>query len=373
MDLKRIWLSPPHQAGKELAYIQEALASNWVAPGGEQSELFEKALSSYIQKEHVVLLSSGTAAIHLALKALGVGQGDIVLCQSLTFIGSVNPVTYLGATPVFIDSETTTWNICPDALEQAIAFFRNKNKHPKAIIAVDLYGNPAQWAALNFLSQQYGIPLVEDAAEALGSTYRNQKAGILAEMGVYSFNGNKIITTSGGGALVTNNSIIADKVRYWSAQARLKTRHYEHTETGYNYQLSNICAAIGRAQLENLEKYVEAKRNIFKWYQKMMQHDVSFQREPYGAVSNRWLTVIQFDQNNLPYKTNLEEAFELFNIESRPVWKPMHLQPLFKTCRYFGGNNAETLYQNGLCMPSGAGMDTEAFERIEMVIKKCFR
>lgn len=371
MNSEKIWLSPPHQTGKELTFIQEALANNWLAPSGEQSLLFEKALTEYNRIKHSVLLSSGTASIHLALKALGVGANDIVLCQSLTFVGSINPVTYLGALPVLIDSEMESWNICPDALEQAILYYRNKNKLPKAIIAVDLYGNPAQWKILKALSEQYDIPLVEDAAEALGSTYHTQKAGTLGDIGIFSFNGNKIITTSGGGALMTNITAIAEKVRFWSAQSREKTTHYEHTETGYNYQLSNICAAIGRAQLENINSRVESKRQLFRWYQQLFQNYVGFQPELKNANSNRWLSVIQFQNGNLSDKTNLESAFQTADIETRPVWKPMHLQPLFSSCPYFGGNTAEVLYKNGLCLPSGTGMNEAALTRIERVIKKC--
>lgn len=372
MESNKIWLSPPHQTGKELVYIQEALSENWLAPNGEQSRLFEKTLSSYASNRQVVSLASGTAAIHLALKALGVKRGDVVFCQSLTFVGSVNPVVYLGAMPVFIDSETLTWNICPQALEEALNHYKSMNQLPKAIIVVDLYGNPAQWNCIQAIASRYGIPIVEDAAEALGSSYCDKKAGTLGDIGIYSFNGNKIITTSGGGALLTSDIEIESKVRYWSAQAREKTIYYEHTDIGYNYQLSNVCAAIGRAQFECLEERVTAKRNIFSWYQNQLNGIVSFQIEPDNAFSNRWLTVIQFPENQPSQKSLLMKVFEEANIESRPVWKPMHMQPIYLSCDYFGGQNAEKLYKNGLCLPSGTKMKEEEFRRIEVVFKKCF-
>lgn len=369
---QKIWLSPPHQTGKELQYIQEALFRNWIAPGGEQTAFFEKALSDFVLSNHVVTTSSGTSAIHLALKALGIGQGDIVLCQSLTFVGSVNPVSYLGAVPVFIDSEQETWNICPQALEDALLYFRKKNQKPKAIIVVDLYGNPAQWDVIQELGARYEIPVLEDAAEALGSSYLHKKAGTLGDIGIYSFNGNKIITTSGGGAVVTGDDSVADKIRFWSAQSREKTAHYEHHETGYNYQMSNICAAIGRAQIERIEERVQARRSVFWWYRQRLKDVVLFQDEPRKGKSNRWLTAVRFPAHLPDEKERLTNAFTDANIETRPVWKPMHLQPLFAGYRYFGGVTAAEIYKYGLCLPSGSGMQPEEFQRIENVLRKCF-
>lgn len=373
----RIFLSPPHQSGNELLYIQQALEVNWIAPAGPGTAAFENMLSAYTGCKHVVALSSGTAAIHLALLALHVAAGDIVLCQSLTFAACANPIVYQKAIPVFIDSEEKTWNICPDALEESIRACLARGQKPKAIIAVHLYGMPMQLTEILKICERYDIPLIEDAAEALGSFYKNQHAGSFGRMGVLSFNGNKIITTSAGGALLSNDEKLIEYSRFLSTQAKNVAPHYEHTEIGYNYRMSNICASIGLAQMEVIVKRVERRRFNFDYYKKMLADipAITFQNEPLHCRSNRWLTAILIDPKlsegitREVIRLNLEKE----NIESRPVWKPMHLQPVFHGEKFFGAGVSERLFENGLCLPSGSDLSLEDINRVTEVIKKSFR
>jgi dTDP-4-amino-4,6-dideoxygalactose transaminase len=366
----KIWLSSPHMGGTEQNYIKEAFDSNWVAPLGPNVTGFENDLETYIgNQSHVAALSSGTAAIHLGLILLGVQAGDEVICQSFTFSASANPILYLGAKPVFIDSEKDTWNMCPIALEAAIADRIAKGKKPKAIIGVHLYGMPFQIEAIQAVAIKYEIPLLEDSAEALGSTYKGQKCGTFGDFGVLSFNGNKIITTSGGGALVTRKKALKDRAVFFATQSRDQAPHYQHSEIGYNYRLSNICAGIGRGQMEVLDAHVALRREMHDFYVDYFKdiEGVSVFSEPNtDFFSNHWLTAILID----PAKTNgktredLRLALELKNIECRPLWKPMHLQPIFEECPYYGGKVSEELFNDGLCLPSGSNLNAADKERI---------
>jgi pyridoxal phosphate-dependent aminotransferase EpsN len=356
---EKIWLSPPHMGGGEMKYIQEAFDTNWIAPVGPNVDGFENDLCIYTGSKYAVALSSGTAAIHLALIVLGIQKGDIVLCQSLTFVATANPIVYLGGIPVFIDSEPTTWNICPDALETAILHYIKVGKKPKAIIAVHLYGMPAKLNEIISLCKRYDIPLIEDAAEALGSEYRGKKSGTFGDIGILSFNGNKIITTSGGGAILSDNKEYIKKIRFLATQAKDDAPHYEHSQTGYNYRMSNVCAGIGRGQMEVLMSRIEKRRSIFDLYKNQLRNipGITFQEEETGSFSNRWMTVVVFDPKEFRIDSEtVRLMFEKQNIETRPVWKPMHLQPLFKGAAYFGGNISENLFKNGLCLPSGSAL-----------------
>ncbi|MCF0057787.1 DegT/DnrJ/EryC1/StrS aminotransferase family protein [Dyadobacter sp. CY356] len=361
--MKKIWLSPPHMSGKELKYIQEAFDSNWIAPLGPNVDAFEEALAHYVGMNHSVALSSGTAALHLALIMADVGPGDIVICPTFTFAASANPIVYLKATPVFIDSENLTWNLCPDVLEEAIKHYIKKGKKPKAIIGVHIYGMPMQLTKILSLCEKYEITFIEDAAEALGSSYHGKKLGSFGQMSIISFNGNKIITTSGGGALFSNDPAIIKKAKFLASQAKDDAPHYQHSEIGYNYRLSNISAGIGRAQLEVIEERVKSRRLNFDFYKKELEKlpGISFQNEPSGFISNRWLTCILIDpklsSGISPDKIRLH--LETKNIESRPLWKPLHLQPVFKDAPYFGGNLAEKLFERGICLPSGSSLSKE--------------
>ncbi|MCF2506529.1 aminotransferase class I/II-fold pyridoxal phosphate-dependent enzyme [Dyadobacter sp. CY107] len=372
---KRIWLSPPHMGGTEMTYIQQAFESNWIAPVGTNVTAFEKQIAEFIGFGHVAALSSGTAALHLALVMLGVGKGDVVICQSLTFAASANPVVYQGGIPVFVDSEPHTWNICPDALEQAIKQCFNKGKKPKAIIIVHLYGMPARIGEILALCNYYDIPLIEDAAEALGSEYRGRKAGSFGTFGIFSFNGNKIITTSGGGALWSADSEVINKAKFLAAQARDPAPHYEHSVIGYNYGLSNVSAGIGRGQMEVLKTRIAQRRAIYDFYQKALQNlpGLSFQNESAECFSNRWLTALSFDfqQSGISSQMLMAEL-ESRNIESRHVWKPMHLQPVFRDALYFGGTVAEQLFQTGICLPSGSSLLPGDLEQVRDAIIEHF-
>ena len=371
--MEKIWLSPPHQSGNELRYIQQALQSNYIAPLGPHVDAFEQKLASYTGIPHATALSSGTAALHLALKMLDIGPGDIVICPTFTFVASANPITYLGATPVFVDSEEITWNICPNVLEDAIRHFIQKGKRPKAVIGVHIYGMPMRIDEILTICQKYEIPLIEDAAEALGSAYKGKKAGAFGLMSIFSFNGNKIITTSGGGALLSGNELYTRRARFLASQAKDEAPHYQHSEIGYNYRLSNICAAIGLAQLEVIGDRVKQRRENFDFYRQELGRipGISFQNEPAGCFSNRWLTCILIDPkayngfNNESIRLHLEEE----NIESRPLWKPLHTQPIFKDAPYFGGNVAEKLFEIGLCLPSGSNLTENDIYRITNVAK----
>ena len=378
MNNSKIWLSSPHMGGNEQKFIKEAFDANWVAPLGPNVNGLEQDLESYLGNQaHVGVLSSGTAAIHLGLLLLGVQNGDEVICQSFTFSASANPIFYQGATPVFIDSELETWNLCPMALEKAIVDRIEMGKKPKAIIAVHLYGMPYQVEAVRAVADKYDIPILEDSAEALGSSYKGQKCGTFGDIGVLSFNGNKIITTSGGGAIVTKTKALKDKALFYATQARDAAPHYQHSEIGYNYRMSNICAGIGRGQMEVLDAHVGLRRAMHDFYVEVFKglNGVTVFTAPNADYfSNHWLSAILID----PLKTNgitretLRLAFEAKNIESRPLWKPMHLQPVFEKYPYYGNKVAETLFENGLCLPSGSNLTEEDRGRIAEVIKSVF-
>lgn len=378
MSQTKIWLSSPHMGGTEQKYVQEAFDTNWVAPLGPNVTGFEQTIASYLQSDvKVAALSSGTAALHLGLILLGVKPGDFVICQSMTFSASANPIVYLGATPVFVDSEATTWNLCPVALEEAIKDCIQKGKKPKAIIAVHLYGMPYQVDAVRALANQYEIPILEDSAEALGSSYNNQKCGTFGDISVLSFNGNKIITTSGGGALVTQKSEWQEKAVFLATQARDNAPHYQHSEIGYNYRMSNICAGIGRGQMEVLDNHVEKRRAMHYFYSELFQSlpFVTLLQEPStDYFSNHWLSAITIDQNSAHLSgEGLRIALERNQIESRPLWKPMHLQPVFQECPYYGTTVAADLFERGLCLPSGSNLTAEEKSRIKEVIVNYFR
>ena len=377
MQNSRIHLSLAHLGGREQHFIQEAFDTNWVVPLGPNVDAFEKDLEHYLNTEKsVVALSAGTAAIHLALLQLGVGYGDEVICQSFTFAASANPITYLGATPVFVDSESATWNLSPGLLEQAIADrIRTVGKKPKAIIAVHLYGMPARMSEILAIAEKYEIPLLEDAAEALGSAYKGRKCGTFGEFAALSFNGNKIITTSGGGALVCSTAAQAAKTMFYATQARDDAPHYQHSEIGYNYRMSNICAGIGRGQMEVLPEHAELRRKNNHFYRKHLSgiSGIAFQTEPSpDFYSNYWLTALLID----PQKTggitreNFRLALDKANIESRPLWKPMHLQPVFADCPFYGDGTSERLFDNGLCLPSGSNLTDDELMRVVDTIKR---
>jgi dTDP-4-amino-4,6-dideoxygalactose transaminase len=361
--------------GNEQKFVQEAFDTNWVAPLGPNVNGFESDLEHYLQEDvYVGALSSGTAAIHLALILLGVTHGDEVICQSMTFSASANPIVYQGATPVFVDSESETWNICPDALETAIKDRIAKGKKPKAIIAVHLYGMPFNVEKIKAVANKYEIPIIEDSAEALGSSYKGQKCGTFGTISILSFNGNKIITTSGGGAIVCKTQEQKDKAVFLSTQARDNAPHYEHSEIGYNYRMSNICAGIGRGQMEVLEKHVGLRRAMHDFYIDLFKDNegISVFSEPSSDYfSNHWLTAILVDPVKSGGITNekLRKIFENEVIESRPLWKPMHLQPIFATAPYYGNSVCEKLFNNGLCLPSGSNLTDFDREKIKSVVR----
>lgn len=371
----KIYLSPPHFGEQEQIYLLETLRQPWVSSFGENIDVFEKFLSQFLKLpkgNSIAALSSGTAALHLALIILGVKAGDEVICQSMTFSASANPIAYQGATPVFIDSEPETWNMCPQALEEAIQDRIAKGKKPKAIIVVHLYGMPAKLDEILSIAQKYEIPVVEDAAEALGSTYKGQKCGSFGEMSILSFNGNKIITTSGGGALVCKTQAQKDQAVFLSTQARDNAPHYQHSHIGYNYRMSNISAGIGRGQMEVLEERIAQRRANHEFYKQLFKdiEGVTLFTEPSSDFySNHWLSAIVIDEEKAGFnREDLRLKFLEDNIESRPLWKPMHLQPVFAYAPYYGGKVSETLFDNGLCLPSGSNMTDEERERIAKVI-----
>jgi dTDP-4-amino-4,6-dideoxygalactose transaminase len=374
----KIWLSSPHMGGTEQDYIKEAFDANWVAPLGPNVNGLEQDLENYLDADaHVGALSSGTAAIHLGLILLGVQAGDEVICQSMTFSASANPILYLGATPIFIDSEEQTWNICPIALEAAIIDRIKKGKKPKAIIAVHLYGVPCQIEAVREVADKYTIPILEDSAEALGSSYKGQKCGTFGDIGILSFNGNKIITTSGGGAIVTKTAALKEKAIFYATQSRDNAPHYQHSEIGYNYRMSNICAGIGRGQMEVLDEHVALRRQMHDFYVKLfasIEGVKVFEAPNEDYFANYWLSAITIDENKTKGITRetLRLALEAENIESRPLWKPMHLQPIFEKYPYYGSNVAQNLFENGLCLPSGSNLTDKDRERISKVIKSVF-
>lgn len=370
----KIWLSSPHMGGKEKDFVDEAFAENWIAPLGPHVDGFENDIASYLGEDvHVTALSSGTAAIHLALILLGVQKGDEVICQSMTFSASANPIVYQGATPVFVDSENETWNMSPDFLEDAIKDRIKKSKKSKAIIPVHLYGMPCKINEILSIGNKYQIPVIEDAAEALGSSYFEKKTGTFGEISCLSFNGNKIITTSGGGAIVSKNKEYTNTAKFLATQARDPAPHYQHSHIGYNYRMSNVCAGIGRGQMAVLNERVEKRREIFRQYKNLLNNipGVSFQEESDGFFSNRWLTTILLNSALTPNAITNDDirlSLEAENIESRPLWKPMHLQPVFKDAPFYGNGTSDDLFQKGLCLPSGSNLTEEEFKRISGII-----
>jgi dTDP-4-amino-4,6-dideoxygalactose transaminase len=382
MEKKKIWLSLAQMSGHEMTFIQEAFDSNWVAPLGPNVNAFEKTLQEYLfNKEtsgNVVALNTGTAALHLGLLQMGVGLGDEVLCQSFTFAATANVIKYLGATPVFIDSEMSTWNMSPVMLREAILWrIAVTGKKPKAILFVNLYGMPARIDDLKAVAEEFSIPLLEDAAESLGSEYKGRKCGTFGDMGVVSFNGNKIITTSGGGALICKDKKTADKTLFYATQARENEPYYQHKEVGYNYRMSNISAGIGRGQMMKLDDFVEARRRNHELYTRLFKNinGITVQQNPDSDYnSNFWLTCIVINENQ--FGANSEEIrlmLESEDVESRPLWKPMHLQPVFADCPYQGNKVAENLFKNGLCLPSGVALTNEDIRRVVQVILRLYR
>lgn len=374
MNNSKIWLSSPHMGGSEQQFVKEAFDTNWVAPLGPNVTGMEQDLENYLSSDVAVgALSSGTAAIHLGLVLLGVQAGDAVICQSMTFSASANPILYQGATPVFIDSESDTWNLCPVALEEAIVDGIAKGKKPKAIIAVHLYGVPYKIEEIRTIADAYSIPILEDSAEALGSSFKGQKCGTFGDIGVLSFNGNKIITTSGGGAIVTPTVALKEKAIFFATQSRDFAPHYQHSEIGYNYRMSNICAGIGRGQMEVLDRHVTLRRAMHEFYGAIFR-DIPgvtlFSVPNADYFSNYWLSAILIDPevaNGMTSET-MRLALEEENIESRPLWKPMHLQPIFEQYPYYGGEIAEKLFENGLCLPSGSNLTADDQSRIKAVL-----
>lgn len=378
MSNSKIWISPPHMGGSEQKFVQEAFETNWIASEGSNLVGFEQDLENYLSPEvFVCALNSGTSAIHLGLILLGVKAGDAVICQSMTFSASANPILYLGATPIFIDSETDTWNLCPIALENAILDRIEKGSKPKAIIAVHLYGVPYKIEEIRRIADQYEIPILEDSAEALGSSYKGQKCGTFGDIGIFSFNGNKIITTSGGGAIVTKTKELKEKALFFATQSRDNAVHYQHSEIGYNYRLSNICAGIGRGQMEVLDSRVSLRKAMHDFYVDLFK-DIpgvsvfSVHNEDYS--SNYWLSalVVEPQMTNGIDREVVRLALEAENIESRPLWKPLHLQPVFEHYPYYGSNVAATLFEKGLCLPSGSNLTEDDRGRISSVIFKLF-
>jgi dTDP-4-amino-4,6-dideoxygalactose transaminase len=374
--MKRIYLSPPHLDGRERELLIEAYESNWITTLGPHVDAFEHEMCEKIGIKYAVALASGTAALHLSLLMLGVERGDVVLCSALTFAASANAIRYCGAEPFFIDSDSHTWNMDPGLLEEELDVCAKKSKLPKAAVVVDIYGQCANYDPIIKTCAKYGVPMVEDAAEALGATYNGTYAGRFGVMGVFSFNGNKIITTSGGGMLVSDNREYIDQARFLSQQARDPAPHYEHSRIGYNYRMSNLLAAVGRAQLERLDEKVAKKRTINQFYRKALGElpGIEFMPEASYGRSNCWLTVILITQKEFGMdREGVRRALEAENIESRPIWKPMHLQPVFKDCRIAGGSVSEDLFARGLCLPSGTQMTEQDLERVTKVIKNCYK
>jgi len=368
----KIWLSSPHIGNNELQYVNEAFESNWIAPLGPHVNAFEVGLQVQTKTHHAAALSSGTSAIHLALILLGVKSGDTVFCQSITFSASANPIAYQGANPVFIDSESETWNMDPQLLKTALLEAKRKGQLPKAIIPVHLYGMPAKMYEIISVAKEFNVPVIEDAAEALGSNINNKPCGSYGEFGVLSFNGNKIITTSGGGALLSNNAEMIEQARFLATQARDPAPHYQHSHIGFNYRMSNVLAGIGRGQLEVLNERVEARRSNYyryvSYFSRLNENgfNIKFQEEPDGYFSNRWLTCILIDPklNNGLTREIIRLTLDEENIESRPLWKPMHQQPIFANCKSYINGVSDKLFEEGLCLPSGSNLTDDEFNRI---------
>ncbi|WP_033958611.1 aminotransferase class I/II-fold pyridoxal phosphate-dependent enzyme [Psychroserpens jangbogonensis] len=370
----KIWLSSPHMGGNEQSYVNNAFETNWIAPLGPNVDGFESDLQRYLKDGSLVAaLSSGTAALHLALILLGIKQGDEVICQSKTFSASANPIVYQGATPIFVDSENETWNMCPEMLETAIQDRIKKGKKPKAIIPVHLYGMPYKANEIHNIASKYNIPVVEDSAEALGSTYKDKKCGTFGDLSILSFNGNKIITTSGGGALVTKDNALKEKAVFLATQARDNAVEYLHSSIGYNYRLSNVLAGIGRGQMEVLDQRVSSRRKNHETYKASLNHiqEISFLDEPEGLFSNRWLSCFLLPSEDIRegLRLNLLEA----NIESRPLWKPMHQQPVFQAYPSYINGVSDNLFKKGLCLPSGSNLTENELNRVISAIKTYFR
>ena len=371
MNNHKIYLSSPHMGENEINYIKEAFDLNWISPVGPHIDKFEKELSKISKNLPVAALSSGTAAIHLALILLGVEKEDEVICSSFTFAASANPIIYQSATPIFVDSETDTWNMCPDLLRECIKDRLLNGKKPKAVILVHLYGIPAKMKEILAVCQEFDIPLIEDAAEGLGAFYEGQPLGSFGSFGVFSFNGNKIITTSGGGALISKDDKAIQQAKFLATQARDEAPHYQHSQIGYNYRLSNVSAAIGLGQLEVLSERVDKRRANFEFYKSSLRNynDVLFVEEQKDCFANRWLTTIKLENLDREF---LRQELEKDNIESRPLWKPMHMQPVFNEAPMYGGNVCEDLFKKGLCLPSGSNLSNEDRFRVLNQIKQVF-
>ena len=370
----RIFLSPPHVGTRERQLLLEAFDSNWIAPLGPHVEAFERAVAKRVGVPHAVALSSGTASLHLALRHLRLQPGDEVICPTLTFCASANPIVYEGAMPVFVDSECGSWNLDPWLLAKELDRCAARGRLPRAVIAVDIYGQSADMQTIVEVASRYDIPVIEDAAEALGATYRDRSVGTLGWASFFSFNGNKIITTSGGGMLCSDDSALIDHVRFLATQARDPAPHYQHSQVGFNYRLSNLLAAVGIGQLESLDEYVAARRRVFAAYQSRLGHlpGVSFMPEASFGHSNRWLTVLQVDAEQFgTTPQTIQARLEAEQIEARRAWKPLHLQPVFANSRCVGGQVAERIFQRGLCLPSGTGMTDDDIERVCRIIRSC--
>ncbi|WLR42786.1 aminotransferase class I/II-fold pyridoxal phosphate-dependent enzyme [Bacillus carboniphilus] len=371
----KIFLSPPHMTGKEFSYIKQAFDTNWIAPLGENVDKFEHQIASFVGSKGAVALSSGTAAIHLALAVLGIKKDDKVFCSTLTFIASANPILYQQAIPVFIDSEPETWNMCPEMLLKAFKVAEKEGELPKAVIVVNLYGQSAKMDEILAICNHYGVPVIEDAAESLGSSYKGKASGTFGKLGVYSFNGNKIITTSSGGMLVSDDKELINKAQFLATQAKDKASHYQHSTLGFNYRMSNILAGVGRAQMEVLKERVFLKRSVFKKYFNELSTlpGLEFMPELEGTVSNRWLTTMIINRNkSLVSSREIIQKLVENNIEARPVWKPLHLQPLFKGRKVYLRDDrfSENVFENGVCLPSGINMDSSEQDRVINLIKK---
>lgn len=372
----RVYLSSPHMSGHELEMVQEAFSSNWIAPLGPHVDAFEREMAATIGVGHAAALSSGTAALHLALILAGVGEGDEVLCASLTFSASANPIVYQRARPVFVDASPLSWNLDPELLAEELESASKQGKLPKAVVAVDLYGQCADYGRIVPLCERYGVPLIEDAAEALGATCGDRKAGSFGRMGILSFNGNKIITTSGGGMLLSDDEDLIKRARFLSTQARDAAPHYQHSTIGYNYRMSNVLAAIGRGQLMVLDQRVEARRRNFAFYEEALGSlpGITFMPEATYGRCNRWLSCILVEPSAFgATREDIRLALEAENVEARPIWKPMHLQPVFQGCRMVGGKVSEAIFEKGLCLPSGSNLTEADLNRVVAAVRQCHR
>jgi dTDP-4-amino-4,6-dideoxygalactose transaminase len=375
-ERKRVYLSSPHMGHQELKLVQEAFVSNWIAPLGPHVDAFEREVAEYVGMSHAAALSSGTAAIHLSLRLLDIQPGDEILCSTFTFSASANPIVYEGGSPVFIDSEENTWNMDAGLLQEELRDCARRGKLPKAVIVVDLYGQCADYDSLLEVCAEYEIPLIEDSAEALGASYKGRMAGSFGKFGIFSFNGNKIITTSGGGMLVCNDADMVQQARFLATQARDPAPHFQHSHIGYNYRLSNVLAAIGRGQMQVLEERVAARRSNFRKYQERLASlpGISFMPISNDGEPNYWLTGITVEPRLFgATREDIRLALEQENIESRPLWKPMHLQPVFDGCRIRGGSTAEKVFEQGLCLPSGSNLSQDDLERVVTVIQDVHR